>query len=129
MLNSTPDEIGSNNFSPASLPPVEPTRLETFSKTASAAKMSGTYHEIAGFIKRTVGRLSDNMPLEADGKNQQLIGKVHHLVGSLRSAHNAVLQRINRTRQESQAVFREHGGRFLDGASQFVDDIKKAFLK
>jgi uncharacterized protein YjbJ (UPF0337 family) len=122
MLTPTPtsNEIETESSAPASVP---------FSKTASAAKMSGTYNEAAGFIKRTMGRLSENLALEDAGKNQQLIGKVHRLVGSLRSAHHDVLQRLNRTRLESQAVFREHGGRLLDGTSELVDEIKKIFLK
>jgi uncharacterized protein YjbJ (UPF0337 family) len=114
---------------PILVPPAEPTRIETFSKSAAGAKMSGAYHETAGFIKRTLGRLSDDSVLEDAGRNQQIIGKVHRLVGSLRSARNAVLEKLNRTRMESQKVCREHGGRLIDSASAFVDEMKRVLLK
>src|SRR3954471_4071492 len=98
-------EIQSAGISP--LPPVEATRLEKFSKTATAAKMSGTYHETAGLIKRSLGKLSGDSALEDDGRNQQFLGKIHRLVGSFRSARS----------------------RLLDGLSEFIDEIKKVILK
>jgi uncharacterized protein YjbJ (UPF0337 family) len=119
MLTLTPSEIETQNAD----------ALERFSKTAIAAQMSGTYHETAGFIKRNLGKLSDDSMLEDAGRHQQLIGKVHRLVGSLRSARNAFLHKLRGVRIETHALCREHGGRLVDGASAFVDEVKKVLLK
>lgn len=113
----------------SALSPSEPTRLEEFAKTSTAANMSGTYHKTAGFIKRKLGILTNDAPLEIAGRNQQLLGKLHRLVGSFRSAQSAVFEKISNTRIESQAIFRKHGGKLLDVASDFVDDLKTTFLK
>jgi uncharacterized protein YjbJ (UPF0337 family) len=131
MSISTPNEpeTKSKDAGPKLVLPSEPTLTETISKSAAAAKMSGTYHETTGFIKRTLGKFSDDSVLERAGRNQQLLGKVHRLVGSLRSARNAVIDKLNRTRTEGQKVCREHGGKLIDGASEFVDELKKVLLK
>jgi uncharacterized protein YjbJ (UPF0337 family) len=91
--------------------------------------MSGTYNETAGYLKRKFGELTEDPSLQDDGKNQQLLGKVHRLVGSLRSAKEATLQKLDATRIEVQSVCRKHGGRLLDVSTEFVEDIKKALLK
>jgi uncharacterized protein YjbJ (UPF0337 family) len=91
--------------------------------------MSGTYNETAGFIKRKFGELTRDFSLQDVGKNQQLLGKVHHFVGSLRGVKEETLEKFKTTRIEVQGVCRKHGGRFLDVASQFVDDLKKVLLK
>jgi uncharacterized protein YjbJ (UPF0337 family) len=123
MIDETP--------SPAapSLQPTETTRLEEFSKTATAAKMSGSYHKTAGFLKQKLGELTDDTFLIDAGRNQQILGRVHRLVGSLRSAREAALEKFNRSRTETQAICRKHGARFLDVASDFVEDLKKTLLK
>ena len=110
-------------------PPSDPTRLERFSKTATAAHFSGAFHETAGFLKRKLGKLTDDSLLEEAGRNQQLLGKVHRFVGSLRGAHGAALEKFNSTRVESLGLCRKHAGKFLDVAADFVDDLKNTFLK
>jgi uncharacterized protein YjbJ (UPF0337 family) len=107
----------------------EETRKGQFSKTAKAAKLSGAYHETAGFFKRKFGEFNDDSLLEDAGRQQQLLGKIHRLVGSLRGVREAALEKANSTRIDSLAVCRKHGGRLLDVASDFVDDMKKVILK
>ncbi|MDZ4678093.1 MAG: CsbD family protein [Oligoflexia bacterium] len=102
---------------------------DEFSKTAAAAKLSGTYNETAGFFKRKFGNLTDDTQLKEDGRNQQLLGKIHHFVGTIRSVREAAVGKLNTTRIDSQAICRKHGGKFLDLASEFVNDIKKLLLK
>ena len=91
--------------------------------------MSGTYNETAGFFKRKFGEFTDDFLIKDEGHNQQLLGKVHRLVGSLRSVRELALEKINRTRIESQAICRKYGGNLLDVTSDFVDEMKKAILK
>jgi uncharacterized protein YjbJ (UPF0337 family) len=67
-----------------------PTRTEEFAKTATAAKISGTYNETAGFVKRKVGELTEDLPLQDAGRKQQLLGKIHHVIGSFRSVKEAL---------------------------------------
>lgn len=130
MLTLTPNEAETKSADISSIPPPgEPTRLETFSKTAAAAKMSGTFNEAAGFFKRELGKLAADSALEDAGRNQQLFGKAHRLVGSLRSARDAALDKMGRTRLDSQGLCRKFGGRLLDGASEFIDELKKVLLK
>lgn len=109
-------------------PPVE-SRVEQFSKTAGAAKMSGAFHETAGYVKRKLGELTDDSLLENAGRNEQILGKIHRLVGSLRGVREAALDTLNKKRIETQAICRKHGGRMLDVTSDFVDDLKKTLLK
>jgi uncharacterized protein YjbJ (UPF0337 family) len=123
------DENINPNTEAASPLTEEETRKERFSKTAKAAKMSGAYHETAGFFKRKFAEMSDDSLLEDAGRQQQLLGKVHRLVGSLRGVREAALKKANSTRIESLAVCRKHGGRLIDVASDFVDDMKKVILK
>lgn len=128
-LNLTPGGFDSTVADVSSLPPIKPTKLEAFAKTATAARMSGTYHEAAGFLKRTFGTLSADSALEISGRNEQLLGKVHRLVSSIRGARNAALGKLGRARLESQALCRKHGGRLLDDASEFIDELQEVFLK
>jgi uncharacterized protein YjbJ (UPF0337 family) len=126
ILNFRSDETKDTD---TSKPVVESTRTEGFAKTATAAKMSGTYNETAGFIKRKFGELTEDSSLEDVGKNQQLLGKIHRLVGSLRGTKEATLEKLKTVRIEVQAVCHKHGGSFLDVATEFVEDIKKALFK
>lgn len=100
-----------------------------FAKTATAAKMSGAYHEAAGILKRKFGEMTDNAELKEAGKDQQLLGKVHSFVGSLRAVREAAIKDFNSKYTESQAICLKHGGRLLDVATDFVNDMKKALLK
>jgi uncharacterized protein YjbJ (UPF0337 family) len=107
----------------------DPTRKEEFLKTATAAKMSGAFNETAGFFKRKLGEFTDDSVLRDEGRDQQFLGKIHRFVGSLRSVRQAALQKVKTTRIESQKVCLKHGGRLLDLASDFVEDMKKAIFK
>lgn len=118
MSTLTPNENETKNAARPSVPKAEQTKFETLSKTPAAAKMSGTFHETAGFIKRKLGELSSDSALEDAGRNQQLLGKVHRLVGSLRGARNAV-----------QASLPVQGGKLIDGTAKMLDALKKRFLK
>ena len=127
-MSETPNEA-STVVEPSLPPPSEPTRLEQFAKTATAAKLSGTYNETAGYLKRKFGELTDDRSLEDAGRNQQLLGKIHRLVGSLRGVHSAALEKFNSKRVESLGLCRKHAGKFLDAASDFVDELKNTLLK
>jgi uncharacterized protein YjbJ (UPF0337 family) len=107
----------------------EPTRGDEFAKSATAAKLSGTYNEAAGYLKRKFGELTEDSSLQDDGKNQQLLGKIHRLVGSIRSAKEETAERVRTTRIEVQDICLKHGGKVLDVATEFVEDIKKAIFK
>ncbi|MEK6773506.1 MAG: CsbD family protein [Bdellovibrionota bacterium] len=108
---------------------VTPTKLEEFAKTSTAAKMSGAFNETMGSLKKNFGDLTDDAALKEAGRDQRLLGKVHRLVGSLRGVSEAATEKLNKIRKESLAICRKHGGRSLDVASDFVDDLKKLFLK
>jgi uncharacterized protein YjbJ (UPF0337 family) len=111
------------------VPIIDPVITEDFNKTATAAKLSGTFNETAGFFKRKFGKFTDNPVLEEAGLEQEFLGKVHKLVGSLRGVREVALTRFNLKRVEAQAVCRKHGGRLIDVATDFVEDMKKAILK
>jgi len=105
------------------------TVTEEFAKTATAAKLSGNYNETAGYFKRNWGKLTGDEALKDDGRNQQILGKVHRLVGSLRTVRETVIIKVKTTRVEGQALCRKHAGRAIDVASDFVDDVKKTFFR
>lgn len=127
---TTKDEILVEEPSGAtSIPPVESSEKEEFAKTATAAKLSGTYHKTAGFFKRKLGELTGDDDLQVEGRNEQILGKVHRLVGTLRGVKEAAVEKINKTRTEGQVICRKHGGKLLDVASDFVTDIKNLILK
>lgn len=104
-------------------------KSQKFAQTATAAKMSGAFHETAGLIKRKLGELADDKELKKAGRDQQLLGKVHRFVGTLRGLRESALTKVETKRKETQAVCLKHGGRLLDVASDFVEDIKKIILK
>jgi uncharacterized protein YjbJ (UPF0337 family) len=91
--------------------------------------MSGAFHQTAGILKRKFGKFIDDASLNDAGRDQQLLGKIHRLVGSVRGVREAVFEKLTSTRTETFTICRKHGGRMLDVASDFVDDIKKALLK
>lgn len=65
-------------------PPTKATRIEKFSESATAAEMSGKFNSVSGYLKRKLGKLTDDPALEQAGQKQELVGKIHGLVGSLR---------------------------------------------
>ncbi len=104
-------------------------KLDEFSKTSTAAKMSGAFHETSGMLKRKFGEFTNDASLKDAGREQQLLGKVHRLVGSMRGVQETALANFRNTQKESLAICRKHGGRIVDVASDLVDDIKKTLLK
>lgn len=109
--------------------PAKVSKLDEFAKTATAAKMSGTFHVTAGMLKRKLGEFKDDPELKKEGRNQLLLGKVHRFVGTIRGLREGAVTKIDLKRKEAQAVCIKHGGRLLDVASDFVEDIKKVILK
>lgn len=105
------------------------TKLEQFAKTATAAKLSGTYHETAGKLKRKFGEFTDDPELKKAGRNEEILGKVHKLVGSFRAIKEDAFKKIQLKRKETQTICIKHGGRMLDVASDFIEDIKNVLLK
>jgi uncharacterized protein YjbJ (UPF0337 family) len=108
--------------------PVEKTK-EEFAGTATAAKLSGAINETAGLLKRKFGELTDDSAMKEAGREQQMLGKIHRLVGTVRGVREAALQKFTNTQKDGLAVCKKHGGRIIDVASDLVDDIKKAILK
>ena len=104
--------------------PEQLTLLERFSKTSAAANLTGSFNEAAGAIKRKLGQLTDDPELNAEGRDQQLLGKVYHLVGDLRDIRNLTNQKMADVRVELKKMVREHGGNFLDAASKLLADVK-----
>lgn len=100
-----------------------------FAKTATAAKLSGAFNETAGLLKRKFGDLTDDASMKDAGREQQMLGKIHRLVGTVRGVREAAIEKYTSTQKESLAACRKHGGRAIDVASDLVDDIKKALLK
>jgi uncharacterized protein YjbJ (UPF0337 family) len=106
----------------------EPTRAEAFAKTSTAAKLSGTVNGTAGFFKNKFGQMTGNDDLQTEGLNQQLLGKAHLFVGSLREAKELLLKKGMKARTDGSAILKKHGSKVLDQAIEFVEDIKKTFL-
>jgi uncharacterized protein YjbJ (UPF0337 family) len=101
------------------------TLLERFSKSSAGAKLSGTYNEATGLLKRKLGEFNDDPALSKEGRNQQILGKVHHIVGDIREIRELSKQKLEMTRDDMQKLLRLHGGKLLDGISSFLEDIKK----
>jgi uncharacterized protein YjbJ (UPF0337 family) len=139
MANSTDTPVPSNvtpinpvtqpDEAATAAPASEPTRMEKFAKSSTGAKLSGTFNQAAGSIKKKLGELTDDPKLKQDGRNQVLLGKVHELVGSLREVRETVLKRVEDTRKEGRKILRKHGGKLLDQAIELVDDVKKTIFK
>lgn len=108
---------------------IKESKIDDFSKTASAAKLSGAYHQTTGLLKRKIGEITNNPSLKDAGREQQLLGKVHTLVSKVRSVREAVQQKLTTSQNESLALCRKHGGRLIDVASDLVEDVKKILLK
>jgi uncharacterized protein YjbJ (UPF0337 family) len=55
-------------------------------KPSTEDKTSGKLHEVKGAVKQTVGKISGNPNLEADGRAEKNAGKVQHVVGKIEKA-------------------------------------------
>jgi uncharacterized protein YjbJ (UPF0337 family) len=53
-------------------------------KSSKRDKTEGNLHEAKGKIKKVVGNAVGNSDLEADGKKEQLAGKVQKKIGELK---------------------------------------------
>jgi len=53
-------------------------------KSSQRDKTEGRLHEAKGKIKEVVGNAVGNRDLEADGKNEQLAGKVQKKIGEIK---------------------------------------------
>lgn len=104
-------------------------KINDFSDTAAAAKLSGAFHQSAGLLKRKFAELTDDASLKDAGHEQQLRGKVHTLVGNIRGVREAAVEKFTHSRHEGTALFQKHGGRLIDLASDLVADLKKSILK
>ncbi len=67
----------------------------------------------------------DDPQMREDGRNQQLLGKVHSLVGSVRSVKEDAVSKYHKTKNESLTVCRKHAGRIPDVASEFCKRNQK----
>jgi uncharacterized protein YjbJ (UPF0337 family) len=106
-------------------PSANESSLDRFSKSSLAAKLSGSYNEAAGLLKRKLGEWGDDPELKKEGRDQEFLGKVHSLVGEVREIRELALEKIRSTRRGLIKITRLHGGKFLDGVSSFIDDVKK----
>ena len=55
-------------------------------KPSTDDKTTGKLHEVKGTIKETVGQLTKNRDLEAEGKAEKNAGKVQNWVGKVEKA-------------------------------------------
>lgn len=99
--------------------------LEKFAKSSAGAKLSGTFNEATGLLKRKLGEFNDDPDLRKEGRDQQLLGKVHHLVGDIREIRELAKQKVETTCDDLQKMVRLHAGKLLDGVSSFLEDVKK----
>jgi uncharacterized protein YjbJ (UPF0337 family) len=52
--------------------------------TSTNDRVEGTFHEVKGKIKETVGQVSNNPDLESEGQVENLGGKVQKKVGQIK---------------------------------------------
>lgn len=121
-IETHPSEINSQAT------PITP-KKKSFAETAAAAKMSGLYNQTAGKIKRKVGEIRGDDELHAEGHKQEIIGKIHRLVGSFRGLRDGSAKKLVSKRKEAKAICIKHGGRLLDVAGDLVEDLKNIILK
>lgn len=110
------------------VPSAEPTRLEKFAQTSSAAKLSGKINQTAGFFKRKVGEITEDPELKEDGLNQELLGKVHSMVGTVRELRERTMAKAMSVRSDGTKILRKHAGKILDQANEFVQDVRDTFF-
>ena len=110
---SKPNDIGNESL------------LDKFAKSSAGAKLSGTYNEATGLLKRKLGEFNDDPDLRKEGRDQQLLGKVHHLVGDVREIQELTKKKVETTCDDLEKMLRFHADKLLDGVSSFLKDVKK----
>ena len=50
-------------------------------KSSSRDKMEGTGHKAKGIVKESIGKLTNNPKMEAEGTVEKIAGKVQHKIG------------------------------------------------
>ena len=63
-------------------------------KRGTKDKAKGTFHEVKGKVKQTVGRATNNPDLEAEGLAEKLTGKVQKKIGQVEEALEKSLRRL-----------------------------------
>lgn len=69
--------------------------------------------------------MTDNESLKQAGENQELLGKVHELVGVVREIKSTAVAKVEEKRAQGIQVLRTHGGKLVGGITKFARDIKK----
>ena len=100
-----------------------------FGQTALAANLSGSFHKTVGAMKRGFGKIISDEGLESSGQDEEILGKLHKFVGSLRGVREAAELKLAAKRAESRKILLNHGGKLLDGATACVEDVKNLLLK
>jgi uncharacterized protein YjbJ (UPF0337 family) len=52
-------------------------------KSSTEDKAKGTLHVVKGAVKETVGHITNDADLEAEGQDEKVIGKVQKKIGQL----------------------------------------------
>jgi len=52
-------------------------------KRGTKDKAKGTFHEVKGKVKQTVGRATNNPDLEAEGRGEKIGGKIQKKIGQV----------------------------------------------
>ena len=52
-------------------------------KQSTKDAAEGTFHEVKGIVKETVGRATHNPDLEAEGQDEKLGGKIQKKIGQV----------------------------------------------
>lgn len=104
-------------------------KVKDFSRTSTAAKLSGKYYGTTGFIKKKFGEYINDSDLIKKGKKEELLGKVHFFVGVSRAIREETSTKLKNSSKETQEIFIKHGGRALNVANDLVKDLKKIWFK
>ena len=110
-------------------PVTPPSYMGEFAKTPIAAKLSGTYNETTGLLKRKFGEFTSDVNLQEEGLSQEILGKVHLLVGSIRTIRIEAQEKLELKKIEAKNLIRKHSLKLLDVATEITDDVKKLLLK
>lgn len=54
-------------------------------KTSTTDKIEGNVHEVKGKVKETIGQVTNDPDLEAEGQSENLAGKVQKKVGQVKA--------------------------------------------
>ena len=52
-------------------------------KSSTKDKAQGAFHQVKGQIKESIGKISKNDHMEAEGKGEKLAGKVQEKIGQV----------------------------------------------